>query len=280
MSDTGSYDKKVHRDIQSEMDRLAAQATPGWKKESRTLSCLGLSDGMSILEVGSGPGYVTKQLLASFPNSHVTCLEPDPDMLKNAKHLIGDKDGARVRFIEGSITVADTDTHTDAELAAEQFDVAYARLLFQHLADPVAAAASIHGLLKPGGRLIVNDIDDELFGIFQPAITELSQIIESFGQAQKERGGDRHIGRRLWGILEAAGFSNMDLEMLVSHSGMIGTEPFVAQLDPDRFQSLVDQKLMADQSLADFRASLANFEQSPDAFSMWLSFMVCGQKSR
>jgi len=280
MSDTGSYDKNVHRDVQSELERLAAQATPGWNKESRTLSWLGLSDGMSILEVGSGPGYVTKQLLASFPNSHVTCLESDPEMLKKARDLIGDKEGARVRFIEGSIPVADTDTHTytGAELAAEQFDVAYARLLFQHLTDPVAAAASIHGLLKPGGRLIVNDIDDELIGIFQPALEGLPEIIESFGQAQKGRGGDRHIGRRLWGILEAAGFSKLDMEMLVSHSGMTGIEPFVTQLDPDRFQSLVDKKIMAEQSLSKFRASLADFEKSPDAFAMWVGFMVSGQK--
>ena len=98
MSDTGSYDKKVHRNLQSEMERLAAQAIPGWKKESRALSLLGVSDGMSILEVGSGPGYVTKQLLTSFPGSHITCLETDADMLEKAKHLIDEKDSDRVQL--------------------------------------------------------------------------------------------------------------------------------------------------------------------------------------
>jgi len=66
--------------------------------------------------------------------------------------------------------------------------------------------------------------------------------------------------------------------MVVSHSGMTGIEPFVTQLDPDRFQSLVDKKLMAEQSLSKFRASLADFKKSPDAFAMWVGFMVSGQK--
>ena len=270
MSDTGSYDKKVHRNLKSEMERLAAQAIPGWKKESRTLSLLGVSDGMSILEVGSGPGYVTKQLLTSFPESHITCLETDADMLEKAKHLIDKKDSDRVRFVQGSVM--------DTDLANDQFDVAYARLLFQHLTDPVAAAKSIFDLLNPGGRLIINDIDDEVFGVFNPALAGLPEIIESFGKAQSERGGDRHIGRRLWRILETAGFSHLELEMLMNHSGSAGIESFTTQLDPDRFQSLVDDKLLSGQSLAKFRVSLEDFENSPDAFAMWISFMACGQK--
>ena len=272
MSDTGSYDKEIHRDDQSEMERLAAQATPGWKKESRMLSRLGVTDGMSILEAGSGPGYVTKQLLASFPNSHVTCLETDPDMLDKAKRLINGEDSERVSFVQGSVM------DRNVGLAADQFDVAYARLLFQHLADPVAAAKVVYGLVKPGGRLIVHDIDDELFGIFEPALAGLTDIIEAFGRIQKEGGGDRHVGRRLWSILETAGFSELDLEMLVSHSGSTGIEPFVTLLDPDRFQSFVDQKQLSERSLSQFRESLTSFEKSPDAFAMWVSFMVCGQK--
>ena len=46
-------------------------------------------------------------------------------------------------------------------------------------------------MLKPGDKLVVYDIDDELFGLFEPPIPEFARVIETFGQAQAARGGDR-----------------------------------------------------------------------------------------
>ena len=48
---------------EAEVKRLASQARGGWGKEARTLSWFGLQDGMSVLELGSGPGFITEQLL-------------------------------------------------------------------------------------------------------------------------------------------------------------------------------------------------------------------------
>lgn len=155
---------------------------------------------------------------------------------------------------------------------------AYARLLFQHLADPIGAAKETWRVLKPGGRLIVHDIDDELFGLFQPPIAGLSTVVEKFSQAQAARGGDRYIGRRLWCMLEAAGFRNLDLEVIVNHSGNIGVEPFMQQLDPDRLLPLVEMKLLSAQELQRFRDSRAAFLAAPEPFALWLSVMVCGEK--
>lgn len=47
----------------------------GWEKEFRNLQWYGLRSGMSVLEVGSGPGFVTEQLVHSLPGSEVTALE-------------------------------------------------------------------------------------------------------------------------------------------------------------------------------------------------------------
>ncbi len=79
MTASGSYDLQTsHRDVTAEIQRLAAQARSGWDKESRTLSWFGLKDGMSVLELGSGPGFITEQLVAllptSSPISNLSCL--------------------------------------------------------------------------------------------------------------------------------------------------------------------------------------------------------------
>jgi ubiquinone/menaquinone biosynthesis C-methylase UbiE len=40
-------------------------------------------------------------------------------------------------------------------LRDETFDFAYARLVFQHLPDPLGAMREIRRVLKPGGKLVI-----------------------------------------------------------------------------------------------------------------------------
>jgi ubiquinone/menaquinone biosynthesis C-methylase UbiE len=271
MTASGSYHlQAAHSDVGAEIERLAAQARLGWDKEARTLAWFGLQDGMSVLEVGSGPGFITAQLLALLPHSHITCLEIDPSLITKAQHYLHDKGGERVRFVEGSVMAT--------ALADNQFDVAYARFLFQHLPDPLGAAQEIRRLLKPAGKLIIHDIDDEIFGLFEPPLPVLALVIEKFGEAQAARGGNRRIGRQLWSILAAAGFSSLDLELLASHSGTVGVAPFLEQLAPDRLQPLVEKKLLSAEELDQFRYAHTTFADSPEPYTLWLSLMVCGEK--
>lgn len=271
MSASGSYDLHTsHRDVPSEIQRLAAQARSGWEKEARILSWFGLNDGLSVLELGSGPGFLTEQLLALLPSSSITCLEIDRTLLLQAEHYLHDKDNQRVHFVEASVL--------DTGLASNQFDVAYARLLFQHLSEPLRAANEIWRVLKPGGKLIIYDIDDELFGLFHPPIPEFTPVLEAFGQAQAIRGGDRHIGRSLSGILKASGFCNLDVEVIASDSANKGVEPFLQHIDPDRMRSLVNLGLLSEQDLDRFRIALAKFSDTPEAYTLWLSLMICGEK--
>ncbi|MGE5223565.1 MAG: class I SAM-dependent methyltransferase [Omnitrophica WOR_2 bacterium] len=273
MSSSGSYDiQSQHRDANSEIQRLAAQARLGWEKEARTLTWFGLKDGMSLLELGSGPGFITESLLALLPDSRITCLEIDPGLVKQAEKYLQDKAVNSVHFIEGSVM----NTH----LPDNRFDFAYARLLFQHLADPIGAAKEIWRVLKPGGRLVVYDIDDEIFGLTQPLIPEFPGILETFGKAQSARGGNLYIGRSLWRIFKAAGFTNLDLEIVAPHSDNLGIEPFLPQMDPDRLLPLVKIGLVSEQELEKLRISRDKFLASPEPYVLMLIWMVCGEKPR
>ncbi|MCB0184196.1 MAG: class I SAM-dependent methyltransferase, partial [Caldilineaceae bacterium] len=104
MAAAGSYDlHNSHRSVDAEIRRLAAQARSGWVKEARVLSWFGLQDGMSVLEVGSGPGFTTAQLLALLPTSSITCVDVDRTLLDQAAHHLQDKGAERVQLIEGSV---------------------------------------------------------------------------------------------------------------------------------------------------------------------------------
>jgi ubiquinone/menaquinone biosynthesis C-methylase UbiE len=205
MPASGSYNVDyTHRDRNSEIQRLAIQAQLGWEKEARTLAWFGLSDGMSVLELGSGPGFITEKLLERLPHSPITCLEIDPSLIQQAETYLQGKSKDRVHFVEGSIM--------DTRLADNRFDFAYARLLFQHLPDPIGAAKEVRRMLKPDGKFVIYDVDDDMSTLFEPPFPEWSSIFEKFGQVQAAKGGNRRIGRHLFQILEAAGFQGLDLE--------------------------------------------------------------------
>src|SRR5438045_9724778 len=99
---------EMNEDVEKEVERLRGQALWGWDKESRNLSWFGLTDGMSILEVGSGPGFITEQLLALYPNSHITCVEIDPDLILPAEKYLQSKAlGGSYTIIQGDLMSMD-----------------------------------------------------------------------------------------------------------------------------------------------------------------------------
>jgi ubiquinone/menaquinone biosynthesis C-methylase UbiE len=264
-----SYDiESSHRDAASEAARLHVQASAAWKKEMRNLTGFGLRDGMAILEVGCGPGYVTEHLLEALPTSRITAIEIDAALAQQATDRL--RTFHRVQIVHAALL--------DAELPDAAFDFAIARLVFQHLPDPVAAATSILRMLKPGGRLVIVDSDDALWGLSDPAIPEMDTALQIYGQAQAAQGGNRRIGRALLRILREAGFVNLDLEALVNHSDQLGLDALLPHLDPDRLLPLVAHGAMPASTYTAFKASQKRFAEATAPILIMLMLMACGEK--
>lgn len=273
MPDSGSYDvRRRHRDAEAEIARLQSQVLLSWEKEARTLRWFGLHDAMDVLEPGSGPGFVTEQLLRLVPNGSVTCVEVDPLLTARSKEYLAARTSGHFRILEGTVTAMDLPDHS--------FDFAVARLLFQHLRDPVAAAKEILRVLRPGGKLVITDIDDAAWGLAEPELPELPEVLERYGKAQAFRGGDRRVGRRLWGILSTAGFQNLDLEVVAAHSNASGLDPFLPMIDPNRLLPMVRAGLMTEAEVTRLRGARDRFLQAPNAAMYLLTFLACGQKPK
>src|SRR4029078_1894032 len=118
------------------------------------LAWFGLRDGMSVLELGSGPGFVTEQLLQMLPNSHVTQLELDPDMVRRSEQYLTPNLSGSFTIIEGSIM--------NMELPDNSFDFAFARYLFQHLPDPLGDMREVYRAVQPGALVEMNAVDCQL----------------------------------------------------------------------------------------------------------------------
>jgi SAM-dependent methyltransferase len=153
-----------------------------------------------------------------------------------------------------------------------------AHFVFQHLPDPLKAAQAISRLLKPGGKLIIIDSDDAIFGMVHPAVPELPTLLEIYGQAQSRRGGNRQIGRQLWRLLAQAGLVPKALEAIAFHSDELGMGAFREHLDPERFVPLVRANLLSEEAFAQARASFERFLASPEHFVMMLWLAAYGEK--
>lgn len=253
-NDIGSYEiSAMPGGVDVELARLRAQALQWWDQEEQVLTGLGLRDGMSVLEPGAGPGFITEQLLRLLPSSVITIVERDPVMIAQAQRYLADKGIERVRLVTASVL--------DTGLPADTFDFAYARLIFQHLPNPLGAAREIWRVLKPGGRLAIADRDDGLF-LTDPAPTPAALVVQQKLTAdQAARGGNFNVGRRLPRILKEAGFDHLTFAVMLQHSDILGLETLSPQPPPGFLDSYVERGVITaedrDAALADIQAFYA-----------------------
>lgn len=208
---SGSYDFGPRVDRERKLERLRNQALVVWPVEARWLTAHGLADGMNVLDVGCGPGFVTEQLAQLNPGGKTVGLEPDPELARLADTLFASRPGISVHH--GSLSGND--------LPESHFDFAYARFVMQHLAVPAEGLRGLYRLLKPGGMVVLADVDDGLTVLY-PEPPELDQIMRLSEAVQAQAGGDRRIGRKLPALLEEAGFSDVGFDVLPFTSHHLG----------------------------------------------------------
>jgi ubiquinone/menaquinone biosynthesis C-methylase UbiE len=252
-----------------DLERLRAQVELSWDKEAELLRRLGLRDGMSVVDLGSGPGFFAERLLELLPASSVTAVDLDPDMNQAAAQRLA-AHAARVAVVEASVT--------NTTLDEDSFDFAIARFVFQHLHAPDLAAAEMFHILDPGGRAVVIDVDDACGGFVAPRFPALDAVGPKVAELQGARAGDRYVGRKLWSLLAAAGFRELALHTIAVHSDEAGLEAFRQQYYPLRYRPFVGPGGLTPEQWQAYADGFAAFFAQPDAYIVQVYFVVCGLK--
>jgi SAM-dependent methyltransferase len=169
------------------------------------LDRVGIGEGMVCLDVGCGGGDVTLDLASLVgPVGRVVGWDIDETKLELARHEAEEKGVRNVEYRLSDIRLSE---------AAPDFDVVYTRFLLTHLSAPAGAVRKLAQAVRPGGIMIIEDID--LDGIFcYPSSASFQRMTEIYKQAARLRGGDPNIGLRLPGLLLDAGFESVQVNVV------------------------------------------------------------------
>jgi SAM-dependent methyltransferase len=198
-----------------ERSRYAFQnAAPGQRERLKALEAVldpgtlgqlaerGVGPGWACLEVGAGAGSIARWLAERVgPHGAVLAIDLDP----TAFGSVGDA--------YPWLTVAQHDLTTDP-LPAASFDLVHARLVLAWLPDPVHALAHLVGALKPGGWLVLEELDF-VSVVSDPAMDAdsaavFTRVLHAHTAVLAEHHGfDPTFGRRLQGLLHEAGLGDV-----------------------------------------------------------------------
>lgn len=191
------FEQRDWQDV--ERERLALVARYHDPGTIRALEAVGVSGDWTCLDVAAGSGTITRWLAQRAGRVVATDLETD--LLEELR-----AEGVEVRR---------HDVLADA-LEPGRYDLVHTRLLLIHLPERREALRRIVAAARPGGGVVVGDIDFTTLEAHDqwPAWPRLH---EAFRGATASAGWDLGCGRRLTGMLEYAGVEGVEAESVARH---------------------------------------------------------------
>jgi SAM-dependent methyltransferase len=109
------------------------------------LDLCGDVQGLSVLDVGCGPGLYAQELVARGAHE-VTGVDASPTMVELARERVPERATFRTHDLESPLDW----------LAPESFDLAVMALVIHHVDNRVGVLREIHRVLRPDGKLVVS----------------------------------------------------------------------------------------------------------------------------
>ena len=155
-----------------------------------------LRPGMTVLDLGCGPGTITTGIARLVAPGRVIAVDLEESVLEMAR------DNARTLGVEN----IDFRVMDGYELALEDdsIDFAHAHQVLQHVSDPVAILREMVRVTKPGGIIAVRDSDYSSFAWY-PRLPELDEWMALYQATARGNDGEPDAGRYLLAWAHQAG---------------------------------------------------------------------------
>jgi ubiquinone/menaquinone biosynthesis C-methylase UbiE len=196
--------KRVNTDVRRYFDRIASQWDSISKEfyskavREKILSMVHAEPGIMLADLGAGTGFISEGLVDG-PAS-IIAIDQSAEMLKHMK--IKFADAGNIDYRKGHAS--------HLPVRDNIVDYALANMYLHHVDDPASAIREIHRILKPGGRMVLTDLEAHPFDHFRTTYHDLWL-------------GFRHGEIENW--MQEAGFTNADVHSIEEYCCETSVKP-------------------------------------------------------
>jgi len=162
--------------------------------------------GDEVLSVGCGPGVILREVCAMNSSIKGTGVDVSAERVQEA--IRNNRGNSRVQFVRG-------DAHA-MQFPSDSFDLVYSRMLFEYLRDKVQAAAEMVRVCRPGGTVLLQDLDGQLLWNY-PEDPVMQRAVEQMMAGLASTGFDPFVGRKLFSLAQKAGLKDIQVQVESYH---------------------------------------------------------------
>jgi ubiquinone/menaquinone biosynthesis C-methylase UbiE len=158
------------------------------------------SNCTNLLEIGSGVGAQTRELLRLWPELRITCVDYSESQIAQARKNLAYA-GDRVSFFCQDVR--------DLKLE-EQFDSLFICWALEHMPEPINVLKSAKKYLTKGAKIWATEVFNSSYYMY-PDLPNQRNYYEAYNQHQISLGGDPDVGVQLGNLLKKAGFDSIEI---------------------------------------------------------------------
>ncbi|RYZ20474.1 MAG: methyltransferase domain-containing protein [Chitinophagaceae bacterium] len=222
-----------------------------------------------FLDLGCGGGSLSMAVAKSGLAGQVTGIDFDAALLELARQDAAAAGIVNLVFEPGDAT---------QPLAAGGFDTSYARFLLCHMTDPLLVLRHLAAALRPGGLILVEDVDFSGHYCYPPNAA-FARYLDYYTRAARQNGQDPDIGLRLLALFREAGITEVGFDV-VQPSFHTGSGKWMAYDTLHRIGAAVERQGIA--TAGELQATLGELkaftEDESTIISMPRIFRVWGRR--
>ncbi len=161
-----------------------------------------LRPGMRLLDVGCGPGSITRGLADAVAPGPTVGIDPDPARVEGGPLTVVTARGEHLPFADAS------------------FDAVFACAVMQHVADPEVILGEVRRVARPGAVVGIADADWDGFLVHppDPLLHRGQDVLREIRST-----GDPGVGKRLRHLMATTGFERVVATARTNADGGAGT---------------------------------------------------------
>jgi len=211
-----------------------------------------LLPGLSLLDVGCGPGTITADFAERLAPGAVIGVDAAAEVIAKAS-----------AFDAPNLSFAVADAYA-LPFADDSFDIVHAHQTLQHVARPVEVLRELRRVVKPGGVVAARDVD-YAGTIWYPQLPGLDLWMRVYQRVHRGNGGEPDAGRRLKSWALEAGFATVETAASVWNFSDSTDREWWGSM----WESRVLQSAFAGDALGSGAATQAELEEISRAWRAW-----------